>query len=446
MKNVLLITLISFCGMAALAQNYENIRNMALLQNYEKAKTDLDKAWANAKFISKPEAYMLKAFVYSSLAMDPKTKNTPQAEQLLNEADAAFRKYKELDPAQPLLNDQVYQGGPINLYSGYYSSGYNDYADKKWEPASKKMKKAVEYSDLLIEKKLLNSSIDTNVLILAGITAENHGLKDEAAIYYGRLADKKLSGDGFESVYRFLVSHNFQKKDYAAFEKYKSTGAELYPKSEYFTFDKIDFAIGLETEFSAKLKAMEEMLATDPNNFKANEIIGEIIYDTLNPSQQDAPLPSNAEELEKKMIAAFHKAAAAKPGFENPFLYLGDHFINKAAKVGEQREAHAAQMKSRTKPGVPASKEDIAKRDALDKTYGEALELARDPYEKAAQIYASKAKLEQREKLQYKKAVSYLADIAAYKKASANKAKNTVDAARYTAEEKKWLDLWDSLK
>lgn len=445
MKKILLLITISITGLAVNAQNYENIKNLLILTQYQKAKEDVDKAMSNAKFTGKPEAYILKASIYAALSMDDTKKNTAVGDQLTTDGDAAFQKFKQMDPSMALLEDLVYQNGPINLYSSYYTSGYNDYTGKKWDAAYGKLKKAVEYSDLLIGRKLLTVAIDTNVLILAGITAENSSSKEEAVIYYSRLADHKIQGDGFESVYRYLVSHYFQKKDFASFEKFKTIGGELYPKSDFFNFDKVDFAVGLETNFDAKVKAVEELLATDPNNFKANQVLGEIIYDTLNPRDETAMLPSNAAELEKKMVIAFTKAAAAKPGFENPFIYMGDHFINKAVKVDQERVAHAADMKARTKPGTPNSKEDIAKRDALDKKYGDALELAKDPYEKAVQIFGSKASLEQKEKQQYKKAVNYLADIASFKKIQA-KNKKSPDAAKFEAEEKKWNDLWETIK
>lgn len=440
----LFISLVSFTAMQA--QNYESIRNTALLQQYDKAKADLDKAMTNPKFTSKAEAYILKCFIYASLAMDPKMKDSPDMTKLLADADEAFKKYKEMDPSLAMVTDQVYQNGPVNLYSGYYSSGYNDYAAKKWNDGSDKLKKAVQYSDMLIEKKLLQSALDTNVLILAGITSENAGKKDDAAMYYSRLADNKLKGDGFESVYRFLVSYYFGKKNFPLFEKYKTIGGQLYPKSEFFTYDKVDFAVGLETDFTSKLKAVEEVLASDPDNYKANQIMGELIYDTLNPKNETASLPANAAELEKKMVSAFQKSAVAKPNSELPFLYMGDHFINKAVAVDKERSAHAADMKTRTKPGTPNSKEDVAKRDALDKKYGDALELAREPYEKASAIFAAKTTMDLRDKQQYKKAVSYLADIAAFKKVMATRNKNTADATKYAAEEKKWNDLWESIK
>lgn len=449
MKKILLLITISLAAFSSYAQTYESIKNIVAINQYKKAKEDLDKAMTNSKFSGKPEAYILKTAIYAALAMDDASRNTAAGDQLTAEAAAAFQKYREMDPEMPLISDLIYQNGPINLYSSYYSSGYNDYQAKKWPSSYEKLKKAVEMSDLLISKKLLNATLDTNVLILAGIAAENSKNKEEAVKYYARLADNKVTGDGFESVYRFLVGHYFEKKDMVSFEKYKALGEQLFPKSEYFKYDKIDFAVGLEESLEAKIKSVEEVLATDPNNYKANEILGELIYDTLNSTHEGAVKPANADELEKKMIAAFYKSAAAKPGSEIPYLYMGDHFINKAVKVNDAREAHAADVKKRTKPGTMASKEDIAKRDLLDKQYGEALEGAKDPYEKAAAIFASKPKSEDknqalRDKQQYRKVASYLADVYTYKKVQAKG--KPADLAKYTAEEKKWNDLYDSIK
>lgn len=444
MKRILFLLSMSLSVFLVSAQKIEDIKNQLVFNKYKEAKVDLDKGMNNPKFNSKPEAYMLKAVIYAGLAMDEANKGKPAGDQLAGEADKAFKKYKEMEPAMALVADPIYQNGPINLYSNYYTSGYNDYTAKKWESAYDKLNKAVEYSDLLISKKLFQTPLDTNVLILAGVTAENNNHKDEAVRYYSRLADNKVNGDGFESVYRYLVSYYFGKKDLVSFEKYKALGMQLYPKSEYFTYDKVDFAVGLQEKLQDKIKAVEEILKTDPTNFKGNEILGEVIFEELNPKNDSMPLPANADDLEKEMVEAFKKAAAAKADYEVPFIYIGDHFINKAVRANKEREDHAADMKKRTKIGTMASKEDIAKRDALDKKYGDILEQARDPYEKTVTIFAGRKKLELRDKQQYKKAVSYLEDIAVFKKIM-SKGK-PADVAKYTAEEEKWDKLWNSIK
>ncbi|HRF19233.1 MAG TPA: hypothetical protein PK977_13755, partial [Chitinophagaceae bacterium] len=342
MKKLLVVSVVCLSGLVTTAQNYDNIKNQLLFNKFEQAKTDFDKAFTNAKFASKAEAFILKTAIYAGLAMSDANKDKPVGMQLANEADAAFKKYREMDPEMKLVKDPVYQNGPVNLYSAFYSGGYEDYKTKSWQAGYDKLKKAVELSDILIAQKIFNSPLDTNVLILAAITAESSDNKEDAAKYYVRLADAKVDGDGFESVYRFLVSYYFGKKDIPNFEKYKTLGAQLYPKSEYFTFDKVDFAAGLATNFDDKVKAVEEILASDPDNFKANQVLGEIIYDTLNSEKEGAVLPANAADLEKRMVASFLKAASVRANYEIPFLYMGDHFINKAAKTNDARSAHAA--------------------------------------------------------------------------------------------------------
>ena len=449
MKKSLLVSLSIFLTIMGWAQNYDPVKTLVMINQLDKAKADLDKSFTNAKYTAKPEAFILKTAVYASVANMDGKKDTPAAAQLVEEADAAFTKYRELDPALSLISEPIYQNGIIMLYSNYYSFGYSDYNNKTYDKALGKLKKAIQYSDLLIKQKVLTSTLDTNVLILAAITAETGGYKDEAAAYYTKLADAKVGGDGYEGVYRYLVTYHFGKKNMEGFEKYKKLGKEVFPKSDYFDFDKVDFAVGLVNTFTEKLAAIDEVLASDPTNFKANQVLGEIIFDTLNPRDEGMVLPENYNELEKKMIDAFSRSSKARPDYEIPLLYVGDHYINKASRVEEKRNKHAQDMKARTKPGTMASKEDVAKRDALDKEYGDTMEGAKEPYLAAAAIFADRAtkgELETRDKQQYKKVTSYLSEIYGLKKVMANKAKNLADKAKWEAEEKKWNERYESIK
>lgn len=449
MKKCLLVSLSIFLTITGWSQNYDPVKTLVMINQLDKAKADLDKSFTNAKYTAKPEAFILKTAVYAGVANMDGKKDTPAAAQLVEEADAAFTKYRELDPALSLISEPIYQNGIIMLYSNYYTFGYSDYNNKTYDKALGKLKKAIQYSDLLIKQKVLTSSLDTNVLILAAITAETGGYKDEAAAYYTKLADAKVGGDGYEGVYRYLVTYHFGKKNMEGFEKYKKLGKEVFPKSDYFDFDKVDFAVGLVNTFTEKLTAIDEVLASDPTNFKANQVLGEIIFDTLNPRDEGMVLPENYNELEKKMIDAFSRSSKARPDYEIPLLYVGDHYINKASRVEEKRNKHAQDMKARTKPGTMASKEDVAKRDALDKEYGDTMEGAKEPYLAAATIFAERAtkgELETRDKQQYKKVTSYLSEIYGLKKVMANKAKNLADKAKWEAEEKKWNERYESIK
>jgi hypothetical protein len=448
MKKALFLVAICLSASILKAQSIEDVKKFLMINQFKKAKEDLDKAMGNAKFAAKAEAYILKASIYAALSLDEENKNKPVGEQLLADAVTAYNKYKEMDKELKLLSDATYENAPVNIYSSYYGGGYNDYKEKKWETGFVKLQKAVEMSDFLITRNLIKSALDTNVVILAGIVSEQGGKKEDAAKYYGRLADAKIGGNDFESIYRYLVSYYFTIKNIPLFEKYKAIGAELYPNAEYYKYDKIDFAVGLEKDMDAKIKAVGEVLATDPNNLKANLVLGEIIYDTLNSDEEGAVLPANAEELEKKMVEAFTKAAMSKANNELPYLYIGDHFINKAVKVNEKREAHTKEMQARTKPGTKSSPEDLKKREDLDKLYGSTLEGAQVPYEKACEIFAERLKteggmLELKDKQQYKKAASYLADVYAFKKIQAKG--KPADQAKFAAEEKKWNEAYETI-
>lgn len=416
MKKILFSLTMLTLAIAVQAQSYDEIKQMMMLGQYKKAKEDVDKRMGNAKFASKPEAYILKATIYSTLASDSAVMNTPEGAALRNEAEATFKKYREMQPSMELLKDPIYKNSAVGLYSLYFNIGYKQYEAKKFAEAFETFKKVDEYSGILQSQQILSGPLDTNVVVLAALTAENAGNKEEASKYYARIADQKLKGDNYESIYRFLVTHYFTKNDLANFEKYKAIGKELYPNSEFFTYDKTDFAMGLEASFDSKMKSLEEVLAKDPGNYKANLSLGQLIYDTLNSKVEGAVLPANAAELEKRMVDAFNKAGEAKGDEALPYLVVGDYFVMLQAEKVKRS----------------------------DKKYGEYLEAGRVPYEKAAAVFAKKGTLTANDKQQYKKAAGFLEDIYNYKKEQAKG--KAADVAKYTAEAKKWGDLYTSIK
>ena len=79
MKSLFLLLTLSLSTFFATAQNYDNIKTIMMLNQLDKAKADFDKAFTNAKFAGKPEAYIMKTAIYAGLAMSEAKKNTPEA-------------------------------------------------------------------------------------------------------------------------------------------------------------------------------------------------------------------------------------------------------------------------------------------------------------------------------------------------------------------------------
>lgn len=445
MKKVSLLFTLLIVAIFSHAQ-YDAIKNKLLYGTtkfLEEAKADFDKKQSNAKFMSRPEAYLLKASVYSYLGSDSSYRADGKSAPLMQEAAAAFEKYIEMDPKGELLKDPIYRYAPINVYSDLFDQGYEFYKANKWAESFAKYKEVARYSDILGQHQLLTAPLDTNTLILAAYTAEMANLKEDAAHYYGKLADAKVSGPNYESVYRFLVTHNFQKKDMAGFEKYKTLGGQLYPESEFFTYDEVDFAVGLETDFDKKIAALDEQLKANPNNYKANLSMVELGFDALHSEREDAPKPADPKAIEQKMLVSLDKVIELKPEEELAYLIKGDHYINLSIAADKKREEHAKDMKARTKPGTAASKEDVAKRDQLDNEYMETIDKAREPYEKACEILGRKSELNGNDRQQYKKAAGYLGDIYQMK---ASRTKVKADATKFEALAKKWNDVYGSIK
>src|ERR687890_240695 len=61
-----------------------------------------------------------------------------------------------------------------------------------------------------------NVVLDTTTTLYAGISAEKANKLDEAAVYYGKIAEKKATGEGFIEIYKWLADHYKQKGDVAA--------------------------------------------------------------------------------------------------------------------------------------------------------------------------------------------------------------------------------------
>ena len=141
------------------AQTYDEIKQTMMLGQYKKAKEDVDKRMTNAKFAGKAEAYILKSAIYAGLAADSSRVNTPEGAALLTEAEAAFKKYREMDPAMALATDPLYKNAPVGIYSTLFNIGYKQYEAKKMAEAFETFKKVDEYSAILISQKLLNTRI-----------------------------------------------------------------------------------------------------------------------------------------------------------------------------------------------------------------------------------------------------------------------------------------------
>ncbi|MFV0604823.1 MAG: hypothetical protein ACK5NK_03185 [Niabella sp.] len=440
MKKIVLFAAVALlASVSGSAQKYDDIKGMLTLGQTDKAKTLYDKNSKNDKFFTKPEGYLIKSAIFGSMALD--TSKAAEADNNRSEAYQAFLQYKEMEPDMKQVSpeDVLFKNVPFNLYASYFNAGAADINNKEYEKAYDKFTKTVSLSDLLIARKIATFTFDTNAVYYAGILAETLQKPDEAVKYNTRLADIKISGENYKSVYENLVRYYALKNDKENFEKYRALGKELYPTNDFFGYNLIDFAIGASGGFNEKIANLEKIINSNPNDYKANLALAEAIFDTLNSRKEGAVLPANYDELEAKMLSALQKAEIANNSELQPLLLVGDHFTTKSERIGDQMRPVETDI---IKKGSKATAADKQKLADLKAKYDANYEKAKDSYLKAANIFAKKGELDAIQKRQYRIIVGNLAQYFSYKREDAKGA----ELNKIVAEETKYNNLYDQLR
>ncbi|MGJ7033680.1 hypothetical protein [Niabella hirudinis] len=436
MKKTTLFASILLMGSATFAQKYDPIKGALLTNNMAEAHKLFNKESASEKFFSKPEGYIIKSYILAFDAQD--SAKAADAEKNREAGLEAFNKYKEMDPSMKDLD--TYKNAPYQLYASYFNSGVSDINAKKYEEAYAKFKNVVDLSDLLISKKIyLPGPIDTNAVYYAGVLAETNKHMEDAVKYNTRLADLKITGNNFEQVYQSLVRYYAGKNDDANFEKYRKLGKELYPQSEFFNYNKLDFAIGGSTNFDEKVAALEKIITASPDDYKANLTLGEAIFERLNRAKEGETKPANAAELETKMLTALKKAESLNAAELQPVLLMGDHFMNKAS---EKEEVMRNAEKEMDKKGAKATAADKQAYADAKKAYIAEYAVAAESFEKAADVLGKLQQLDNVQKRQYKVIAGNLAQYYFVIGEGATGANKT----KYSALEKKYDALYKSMK
>ncbi len=429
------------------AQDVDAIKNMLVIQQYDKAKAELDKAMTKSKFAEKPEPYILQSTILAGMMQQDAHKN--DMETLRTDAIKSYDTYLAKDPEKKLVKDNFYINTPVAFYSSYFNEGINNYNAKKWEEAAASFDNTVKWSDFIKKEGVANISFDTTAYLLAGASHQNAKNIDKAKTYFTAIADQKIGGEDNEFLYQFLVRQHFTENNIAEFEKYKKLGQELYPNSEYFKYSEEDFILGMEDE-EAKAKRIEEKIAKDPSNTKLLETYGLTLFDELN--KEGAERPANYDQKEKAMLDALNKVYAADDTNGRVMYYAGNHYLNKSVRInGEANEVTEEirkiqadakpDPKTGKKPAPPA--ELVAKRTELQKASAAEVDNGLPYLIKAMDGYKKHGNLSGIEKQEYKRCADQM--IVIYE----DRYRTEKDAAKkkqYEAEIAKYTAIYDSIK
>lgn len=273
MKKSLLMAIVLLTGLFGKSQDFDNIKKMVILSQYEKAKPELDSYLSNEKNAKKAEGWYYKAYVYNSLGRTAiTTKPVAESKALYQGAYDAIKKYAEIDPKAPLTSEEK-NSTVYNLYYGFYDLGARVYNDKNYAECYDLFGKALDVHDYIYNNKLDGpnnlkfASLDTELVFTLAVLANDLKKKDESLMYYKKIADAGISGDKYIGAYDEMVLKAIKEKNAADFAKYIAPAKRNYPADlPYWENKEIEFALG-DLEGEAMLNKYEELTKTLPNNF-----------------------------------------------------------------------------------------------------------------------------------------------------------------------------------
>jgi len=299
----LLLGLIVMTGMGLSAQKINKAKDYLAKQQLNEAKNEVENFLAGEKNKNNPEGWYTKAKIYSLISEDSVQKaSTPGAREI---ALAAIKKYIELENATVKDSAKRYMllaldnRKPLtDLYAGYSKDAASYYNAGNFVDALSNFQGSLNVFDFMIDQGWTNGiTLDTISVLYAGISAEKANKIDTAALYYSKIAENKVQGQGYESIYKWLADYYKEKNDLEKSQKFTALGKEVYPDDPFW----VGFEISLLSEKGTRedlFAKYEEVTQANPSNhlFWFNYAVE--LYKTAY-DEDTAKRPANSKEMKR---------------------------------------------------------------------------------------------------------------------------------------------------
>lgn len=378
----------------------KEIRFNIEIKQFDKAKEGLDKYIADPKNAANALANYYKAYVYSALARDPK-KTVAESKNLNEEAFAALKKYTELDPKAPLTKEEN-NSTLFNIYFSYYDLGVKFYNEKNFQESYNHFKSSLDVHDYGIVNKLngpgtLKFAVhDTDLVWNLAVLANELKKKEDALIYYKRIADADLKDEKYVTVYEELILKYKRERNAELFSKYVTAAKKHFPIDiPYWEMKEIEFALG-DLQDEALLNKYEELTKALPNNYIVFYNYAIEIDKFISSDASKAKDAAAVNAYRTKIEELYKKAISIKSTLEGN-LQLANLYYSKTFDLQER----IAKIKG-TKPAELKVKNDLI-------AESKALTLACIPYaEEVVKILSTYKEYKFSDKSNYKLALEIL--------------------------------------
>ncbi|MFM2361299.1 MAG: hypothetical protein RLZZ316_201 [Bacteroidota bacterium] len=402
MKKFTLIVLLATVAVTAFAQKVDKAKDYVTKNKFAEAKNEIEAVLADPKNQKNAEAWYIKCKAYNGIAADAGlSAQTPDARWTAFEA---LKKYIELDDkAGILLQFDKYQ--PVmDIYQGYYRIGAAQFNEQKNPEALANFKSCLTVGEFMAKQGWTNVKMDTTVVLYAGIVAERAKNKDEAAFYYGKLAEAKVNSKEYIDIYKWLADFYYQdKKDVTNSQKFLGLGKEVFPEDPFWATYELEM-LRDGGDKKALFAKYEEVIAQNPTNHENIFNYGvEMYQEAYKPEIKERP--TNSVEIIAKVEAQMKKVIELKPEYVSAYLVLGQISYNRGIDVTNVNKTIRPPAGGKLKP------EELKKKEELRAEAGKHFDAAIPHFEKIDALIGSKGKLTGTEKQNLKEAYDLLTTI-----------------------------------
>lgn len=434
MKKAFLIVLLAISALYAGAQKLDKAKDLLSKKDLNGAKNEIEGVLTNDKTKNNSEAWYVKSKIYMAISKDSSLKTTvPDAR---NTSFEALNTYLAMEKAN--VKDSAKRDVAIlmdnnavlaDLYLGYNHDAAAYFNANNFNDALTNFQKSLEVFEILRDRKITPVQFDTTSTLYAGVAAEKAKKPDQAAIYYGKIAERKIKSEGFIDIYKWLANYYQEKNDLATSSKFIQLGADVYPDDPFWSAYELDM-IREKGSKDDLFKKYEEIVAKDPDNhvflFNYAVELYQVGYnDTV------AKRPANSKELISKSAQLLDKVIQLKPEYAPAQLLRGQIIYAEGLDIDKVNKAIRPAAGAKLKPEELKQKEDLRK--AMAAKFDEAV-----PYfAKVDDLLTPKGKLKSEEKSSLKNSLDFLITIYEQKVTALEQQKRKAETAKNAAELKR---------
>lgn len=361
MKKWIGVMFLATLMQTAFAQDFKKVETSLLLNNYEAAKTEYEKAVTKkASIETTAEGYYWKSKIYAGLAKDPAAKYPDAFEKLSKSLEA----YIQADPEFKLAIEKG-QEPFFEVYLKSFKDGVAAFGEKKWKDAATSFDRGVVLSDIIFTKGWSSNKqpFDTTTLMYAGYSNQNAGNVATTLKHYTRMIHADLKAADLIDIYKYVLIQYIEQKDKANFDKYYAISEKAYPEDKWFEFraDYIDKNMTAEE----KVASFEAQVAANNISEIECQMYGDMFMAVKN---EDNIAEAKANLFLDKAADAYMKAYNMnKQNFAAAFN-VGISYYNQYSGLDDQfgNNIRALQQLNANKPVAP---KDPKKKLAFDAAF-----------------------------------------------------------------------------